>query len=132
MRDSAEQRIERHKQRQFERLVAGALDGLPDEVLAMLDNVEVVVEDWPSDAQLTRDGASGETLFGLYEGIPLTERGNGYSMVLPDKITIFRRPLERTFRSRQELMRQVRITVVHELGHHLGMDEDRLEALGWA
>ncbi len=98
----------------------------------MLDNVEVVVEDWPSDAQLTQDGASGETLFGLYEGIPLTERGNGYSMVLPDKITIFRRPLERTFRSRQELMRQVRITVVHELGHHLGMDEDRLEALGWA
>lgn len=98
----------------------------------MLDNVDVVVDDWPTAAQLDRDGDTRETLFGLYEGIPLTERGNGYSMVLPDKITIFRCPLERTFRSRQELVRQVRITVVHELGHHLGMDEDRLEALGWA
>ena len=132
MRDSAEQRIERHRQRQFERLVAAALDGLPGEVLAMLDNVDVVVEDWPTESQLDRDGDSVETLFGLYEGIPLTERGHGYSMVLPDKITIFRRPLERTFRSRLELVRQVRITVVHELGHHLGMDEDRLADLGWA
>lgn len=98
----------------------------------MLDNVEVVVEDEPSPAQVRSNGTSGETLFGLYEGIPLTDRGNGYSMVLPDKITIFRRPLERTFRSPRELMEQVRITVIHELGHHLGLEEDRLEALGWA
>ncbi len=98
----------------------------------MLDNVEVVVEDWPTEAQLNRDGSDREMLFGLYDGIPLTQRGNGYSMVLPDKITIFRRPLEQAYRSKRELMRQVRITVVHELGHHLGMDEDRLEELGWA
>lgn len=100
--------------------------------MQMLDNVEVVIEDWPTEAQLNRDGSDPTMLFGLYEGIPLTQRGNGYSMVLPDKITIFRRPLERTYRSRHELMRQVRITVVHELGHHLGMEEDRLEELGWA
>jgi len=98
----------------------------------MLDNVDVVVEDWPTGAQLDREDDTRETLFGLYEGIPLTERGGGYSMVLPDKITIFRLPLERAFRSRMELIRQVRITVVHELGHHLGMDEDRLAELGWA
>ena len=132
MRGSAEQRIERHRLRQFERLVTDALDQLPDSVLQMLDNVEVVIEDWPTEAQLNRDGSDPEMLFGLYEGIPLTERGHGYSMVLPDKITIFRRPLERAFPSRHELMRQVRVTVVHELGHHLGMDEDRLEELGWA
>ena len=63
-------------------------------------------------------------MFGLYEGVPLVERGQGYTLVLPDKITIFRGPLERAFRSPQALMREVRITVVHELGHHLGFDED--------
>jgi predicted Zn-dependent protease with MMP-like domain len=108
----------------------------------MLDNVEVVVEDEPTPEQIAADRLRGRaeaatdgddaTLFGLYEGVPLTERGQGYSMVLPDKITIFRGPIERTCRSRQELMREVRVTVVHELGHHLGLDEDRLEELGWA
>ena len=142
MRELVERRVERHRRRQFERLVARALDELPVAVLAMLDNVEVVVEDEPRPEQIAADrlrhrGESqthddGETLFGLYEGVPLTERGQGYSMVLPDKITVFRGPLERACRSRQELMREVRVTVVHELGHHLGMDEDRLEELGWA
>ena len=144
MREAAERRVERHRRRQFERLVARALDELPDDVLAMLDNVDVVVEDEPSADQIAvdraRDHGRGpgsdddepESLFGLYQGIPLVDRGQGYSMVLPDKITIFRGPLERACRSRQELMREVRITVVHELGHHLGLDEDRLEELGWA
>lgn len=132
MRGTALDRIERHRQRQFERLVVDALDRLPSDVLTMLDNVDVVVEDWPSQGQASRNGDGTETMFGLYEGIPLTQRGHGYSMVLPDKITIFRGPLERAFRSRTELMRQVRITVAHELGHHLGFDEDRLEELGLA
>ena len=125
--------MQRARQRAFERLVAKALESLPDQIQKMLDNVEIVVEDEPGPEHL--DAASlarGETLFGLYQGIPLTERGSGYSMVLPDKITIFRGPLERACRSRQELMREVRITVVHELGHHLGLDEERLEELGWA
>ena len=144
VREAAERRVERHRRRQFERLVARALDELPEDVLAMLDNVEIVVEDEPTPEQIATDRARGhgprpeeadeedDPLFGLYQGIPLTERGQGYSMVLPDKITIFRGPLERACRSRQELMREVRITVVHELGHHLGLDEGRLEELGWA
>lgn len=144
MRGTAERRVDRHRRRQFERLVSGALDELPDDVLAMLDNVEVVVEDEPTDDDIAVDRARGHerppgdldderhSLFGLYQGIPLTERGQSYSLVLPDKITIFRGPLERACRSRQELKQEVRITVVHELGHHLGLDEDRLEELGWA
>ena len=140
MREAAGQRVEQHRRRRFERLVARALDELPDEVLAMLDNVDVVVEDEPTLEQVAADRGRGDadddrhqpTLFGLYEGVPLVERGQGYSLVLPDKITIFRGPLERAFRSPQALMREVRVTVVHELGHHLGLDEDRLEELGWA
>jgi predicted Zn-dependent protease with MMP-like domain len=105
----------------------------------MLDNVEVVVEDEPTPEQVAANRTRGDTddghqptLFGLYEGVPLVERGQGYSLVLPDKITIFRGPLERAFRSPQALIREVRVTVVHELGHHLGLDEERLEELGWA
>jgi predicted Zn-dependent protease with MMP-like domain len=73
-----------------------------------------------------------DSLFGLYEGVPLTERSQAYSLVLPDKITIFRGPLERAFRSPAEIAREVRITVAHELGHHFGFDEDRLAELGLA
>ena len=107
----------------------------------MLDNVEVIVEDEPTAEQLALGcgypepfesvGDDGEeTLFGLYEGVPLTRRGSDYHLVPPDRITIFRGPLERAFRSPQAIAREVRITVVHELGHHLGFEEDRLEALG--
>lgn len=100
----------------------------------MLDNVHVVVEDEPSTEALgTRsDDVEDETVFGLYEGTPLTERGSGYSMVLPDKITIFRGPLERECRSAAEIAREVQITVVHELAHHVGFDEQRLDELGLA
>ena len=107
-----------------------ALDGLPPGIQAMLDNVEIVVEDEPTADDLGPDAAPGDTLFGLYQGVPLTERGGGYSMVLPDKISIFQGPLERAFDSPAEMARQVRITVIHELAHHLGFDEDRLEELG--
>jgi len=128
MPTEARNRIERARRRRFERLVQDALAGLPDDVDAMLDNVDVVVEDEPSALDL--DGADG--LFGLYQGVPLIDRGGGYSMVLPDKITVFRGPLERAFPNRRELVRQVRITVIHELAHHLGIDEDRLDELGLA
>ncbi len=97
----------------------------------MLDNVDVVIEDEPRDTdQADGQSRSGE-LFGLYQGVPRTERDASYSMVLPDKITLFRHPLERSCRSSVELAREVRATVVHELGHHFGLDEDRLEDLGW-
>ena len=131
MRGSPRQRVERARERAFERLVIKALDGLPPEIQAMLDNVDVVIEDEPSAEQLGPEAEPDETLFGLYQGIPLTERGSSYSMVLPDKISIFRGPLEREFRTATEIARQVRITVIHELAHHVGIDEDRLEELGW-
>ncbi len=114
----------------FYELVERALGGLPPEFSRLLDNVAIVVDDWPDySTPLVSDGP-GETLYGLYEGVPLTERGAGYYGVLPDKITIFRGPLERDFEA-DELEEQVRITVVHEIAHYFGFDEERLEELGW-
>jgi predicted Zn-dependent protease with MMP-like domain len=113
----------------FYELVERALEGLPPELSALLDNVAIVVEDWPEDSLLDPEDPE-DTLYGFYEGTPLTERGEWYSGVLPDRITIFRGPLERDF-EREELEEQVRITVVHEVAHHFGFDEERLEELGW-
>jgi predicted Zn-dependent protease with MMP-like domain len=110
--------------------VRRALAGLPDEIRAALDNVEVVIEDEPRADQLT--GSDSAELFGLYEGLPLTARGSGYTLTLPDKITIFRGPLERACETASELEHEVRTTVLHELGHHFGFEEDRLEELGLA
>jgi predicted Zn-dependent protease with MMP-like domain len=112
----------------FYKLVERALEGLPPELSRLLDNVAIVVDDWPEYS--TPLVAGGETLYGLYEGVPLTERGAGYYGFLPDKITIFRGPLERDFAT-QALEKQVRITVVHEIAHYFGFDEERLEELGW-
>jgi predicted Zn-dependent protease with MMP-like domain len=111
----------------FYELVERALEGLPPELSALLDNVAIVVDDWP---EYSTPLVSDDTLYGLYEGVPLTERGAGYYGMLPDKITIFRGPLERDF-SREELEEQIQITVVHEIAHHFGFDEERLEELGW-
>ena len=114
----------------FYEMVERALEGLPPELSALLDNVAIVVDDrLDFSTPLVVEG-SENTLYGLYEGVPLTERGWGYSGVLPDKITIFREPLERDFEP-DELEEQVRITVVHEIAHYFGFDEDRLEELGW-
>ena len=114
----------------FYQLVERALDGLPPELSKLLDNVAIVVEDWPSRSTQSASGGPGDTLYGLYEGVPLTERGEAYYGVLPDRITIFRGPLERDFRA-DELEEQVRITVVHEIAHYFGFGEERLEELGW-
>jgi predicted Zn-dependent protease with MMP-like domain len=114
----------------FEDLVADALDEVPPELAAEMENVAVVVEDWPTRAQ--KDGRRG-TLLGLYQGIPLTRRGPmSYGGVLPDKITIFRGPLCARARTEAELAAQVRVTVLHEVGHYFGMDDARLHELGWA
>ena len=141
MRDRVRSRVEQARRQRFERIVIRALDGLPPEVVAMLDNVEVIVEDEPTAEQLALGqgypdphesaGDDGEeTLFGLYEGVPLTRRGSDYHLVPPDRITIFRGPLERAYRSPQAIAREVRVTVMHELGHHLGFEESGLETLG--
>ncbi len=117
----------------FEEMVADAIDTLPDEILAMLDNVEIVVADAPSGSQLYAAGdmADGELLLGLYEGIPLTERTSGYGMVLPDKITLFQGALESVCLDAETLRHEVRVTVVHELAHHFGISDRRLRELGW-
>ena len=114
----------------FYELVERALEGLPPELAELLDNVAIVVDDWPDLSSPPVADGGAETLYGLYEGVPLTERGSGYYGILPDKITIFRGPLERDF-WHEELEEQIRITVVHEIAHHFGFDEDRLEELGW-
>ncbi|MGF1599623.1 MAG: metallopeptidase family protein [Acidimicrobiales bacterium] len=105
----------------FERLVADALDSLPDEILDLLDNVVVLVEDEHPE----------EDLLGLYEGIPHTERDDYGGLALPDRITLYRLPLCEECDDLDDLREEVRITVVHELAHHLGIDDDRLEELGW-
>ena len=114
----------------FYELVERALEGLPPELSRLLDNVAIVVDDWPEYSTPLVSGGPGDTLYGLYEGVPLTERGAGYFGVLPDKVTIFRGPLERDF-AKEELEEQVRITVVHEIAHYFGFEEEQLEELGW-
>lgn len=105
----------------FDDHVKAALDSLPPHLAAALDNVAVVIEDeHPDDPDL----------YGLYEGIPLPERGD-MAGTLPDRITIFRLPLEDEFSDPHELEREIRITVLHELGHYFGLDEDRLAELGY-
>lgn len=118
----------------FEELVAEALGLLPPEFEAHMENVSVVIRERP-DADLLRSvGADPDdpedTLFGLYEGIPLTERRHD-DLLLPDQITIFRAPLLEYCRSEREVVEEVRITVLHEIGHFFGMDEDRLDELGY-
>ena len=115
---------------QFERLVRQAMLELPDQLRAHLDNVDVVVEDNPTREQLvgTRLDES-EYLLGLYEGVPLTERDD-YGFVLPDKITLFQRSIEAVCSSEDEVLREVRDTVVHEVAHHFGIGDDRLAEMG--
>jgi predicted Zn-dependent protease with MMP-like domain len=117
---------------EFEELVVAALDTLPDELLQMMNNVEVTVERLPSRMQLRRVGVRQGTLLGLYEGIPLTARhSTSYSLVVPDKITIFQRPIESICSTHEEIVGQVRKTVIHEVAHHFGIGEERLRELGW-
>jgi predicted Zn-dependent protease with MMP-like domain len=114
---------------EFERLVADALDSIPAELGVQMENVAVVVEDWPRPDQLT--GRRG-TLLGLYEGIPLTRRGPmSYAGAVPDRITIFRGPLCARAADADTLARDVRVTVLHEVGHYFGMSDARLRELGW-
>ena len=109
-------------------MVAAAVAGLPEQFRDLLENVDVVVEDFPSRAQ-NRKAAGRGTLLGLYEGVPLTGRGSGYSMVVPDKITIFQSAIESSFASETEIEREVRKVVLHEIAHHFGLDDNRLEQI---
>jgi predicted Zn-dependent protease with MMP-like domain len=115
----------------FERLVAQALDSLPPTFLDRLDNVEVVVEPYADRATLRLAGlADPMQLLGFYHGIPLTERSQGYTLVLPDKISIYQQPIERMCRTPEAVRAQVRRTVLHELAHHFGISDERLRDMG--
>jgi predicted Zn-dependent protease with MMP-like domain len=108
---------------EFEDLVGEALDTVPPRLTKLMQNVVIVVEE-DSPPQVG-------TLLGLYEGVPLTERGDTYTGFLPDRITIFRRPLLAICDTRADLVREVRVTVVHEIAHHFGIGDERLHELGW-
>ena len=108
----------------FDGCVADALDEVPAELLAMMTNVVVLVEDEPPPGE-------PDDLLGLYDGTPLTERDDGWSGALPDRITVFRLPTLRMCVDRAEVVDEVAITVVHEIAHHFGIDDARLHELGW-
>jgi predicted Zn-dependent protease with MMP-like domain len=112
---------------EFERVVDEALDSLPEWVLERIDNLHVVVEEWPSRDQ----DPEGHGLLGIYEGVSLLERGVDYSGFLPDRIFVFMGPHLRLGLDRDGLRREIRTTVLHEIAHHLGIDDDRLHELGW-
>ncbi len=116
--------------REFERLVAQALDDLPDTLRDRLDNVEIVVEPYADPETLRQAGVRHPMeLLGFYHGVPLTDRGQGYTLVLPDKISIYQLPIERACRTPEAIRAQVRRTVMHELAHHFGLDDDQLHEL---
>ena len=114
----------------FEWLVAKAVDSLPDEFSTKLENIDVVVEEQPTPNQLAEVGLKrGETLLGLYQGVPLTKRGRHYGLVVPDKITIFQKPIEAKCRYDAEIMTEIRRVVQHEIAHHFGIGDARLRQL---
>lgn len=124
----AHRRTDRH--RPFEQLVERALAGIPMPFAAALDEVAIVIEEAPTPEQLRdNDLPPDEWLYGLYEGVPRTDWGADWA-AMPNKISLFRYPLEADFPDPEDLEDEVRITVIHELAHHLGIDDDRLHELG--
>ncbi|HEU5144077.1 MAG TPA: metallopeptidase family protein [Dermatophilaceae bacterium] len=109
---------------EFEDAVSDALDAIPPELASMMDNVVVLIEGEPPPDDVD--------LLGIYEGTPLTERDGWWAAgALPDRVTIFRGPLERMCESPEELREEIAVTVIHEVAHHFGIDDERLHELGW-
>lgn len=121
---------ERMSREDFEKVVTEALKSLPKVFKDKLENVDVVIEDMPTAEEAASVGCRRTQLFGLYQGVPLSERTHQYGMVLPDKISIFSANLERAYKTKKEIKRAIRHTVQHELAHHFGIDDERLEDLG--
>lgn len=124
---------------EFEEVIQEALDGMPDEFLEALDNIAIVMADEPSDDQLEgleEDGSLGgamyeDELLGLFDGLSLVERADGFEDDIPDVITIFKGPHERCFPDRADMVNEIRKTVIHEIGHYFGLDDERLHAIGY-
>jgi predicted Zn-dependent protease with MMP-like domain len=115
----------------FEDLVAEALEALPEAFKNRLDNIEIVVQDWPNRETMRQAGVSHPSqLLGFYHGVPLTERGHNYYLVLPDKISIYRRPILMHARTPARVRQTVQRVVRHEIAHHFGMDDDHLHDIG--
>jgi len=114
--------LKRSRRLRFEKLVDRILVQIDPAVRQALDNLSIVVEESPPDGDPDQ--------FGVYDGVPKSARGGGYTFVVPDRIVIFQKPLEEAFPNQRDLEEQVRITLLHEIGHHLGLDEDELDHLG--
>jgi predicted Zn-dependent protease with MMP-like domain len=115
------------KREEFEKIVKEGIGAIPEKFLQKLNNVEIIIEAESTPAQKKKlDIHQNWALFGLYEGIPQTQRGINYSAVLPDKITIFQRPIEEAARDEEDIKEIVKNTVWHEIAHHFGMSEDRV------
>lgn len=121
----------RERRRRFEELVARAIDALPPRFRDAISNLDIVVAWRPTRAELRRAGLGpGSTLMGLYYGTPLTQRGQGYNLTLPDKITLYQLSIEAACQTEDNLIAEVQRTLLHELAHHFGIDDPRLTELG--
>ena len=115
------------EKQKFEAIVFRAIEALPAEFQSKLENVDVMIEDWPSSNQISRLGLRYKTqLLGLYEGVPQTKRDSGYNLVPPDKITIFQKPIELKCRSDKEIEMEIGRVVYHEIAHHFGIGDAAL------
>lgn len=115
---------------EFDRLITKAMEELPQEYIKGLDNVAILYADEPDEYQRQKSNLQpGHILLGLYEGIPLTKRGAGYSFVLPDKITLFKQPILAVVNNEQELFQQIKRTLWHEIAHYYGLDHGRIHSL---
>jgi predicted Zn-dependent protease with MMP-like domain len=116
----------------FEKLIRSAIRELPEEFRSKLKNIAIIVEDYPSDELLKQMGVSpDDTLFGFYDGVPLTERGFFEAPLHPDRILIFQRAIEDECDSPEEIKEEVKVTLVHEIAHFFGIDDDYLEEIGY-
>lgn len=116
---------------QFDAMITRAMDELPQDYIKGLDNVAIVMADWPSEEQVIKMKLreNNSILLGLYEGIPLPQRGAGYTFVLPDKITLFKHSILRVVRSEAELFEQIKRTLWHEIAHYYGLNHARMDEL---
>ncbi|MCD6270876.1 metallopeptidase family protein [bacterium] len=116
--------------KEFEELVKQGVEQLPPHIRKLLENVDIVIEDWPSEDIIKKLKLPNKySLFGLYQGIPKTKRGSHYANVLPDKITLFKKPIENSAKNSIEIKNLVKKVVWHEIAHHFGLDEKRVREL---
>ena len=119
------------ERKRFEELVTQAVEGLPENLREAMENIVILVQEWPSQEQMEEVGIKRrQDLFGLYEGIPLPKRGRGYNMVTPDRITIFQKPIEIRYHNDDIVRKKIRSTVRHEIAHYFGISDDRLREMG--